>query len=157
MYEDLPAGPIQLIAASGLMGWLICLSSFLLFAVFIVTLVHRKQRLSLIYLGLSFLPMFLGMIGTFSGTMGAFAEHAHNPAANAADIAAGIYVSYMPILMGSMISAFSVFGACLCLAFAKGESVAPTTPPAKQPPQSIPAANNPAGTAPTTGEASHGA
>lgn len=124
----LPHGPIQLIAASGLLGWLICLMVPFLFVFFIVANRRCNQRLRLIYLGLSFLPIFLGMVSTFASTMSVFHTIAVNPTATGSDLAAGIYIAYIPILMGAIVSGVSVFGACICMTIAKDDTSAQAEP-----------------------------
>ncbi len=73
------------------------------------------------FLGLSFVPFLLGMTGTFSFQMTAFGEIARNPSATAADLAAGIYMSSIPLLIGAFVSVLSVCVACLLMTAGKEE------------------------------------
>lgn len=61
------------------------------------------QKLGYINLIAGTAPM-MGLLGTVSGMIGAFGEIARNPAANAADLAAGIYVALMTTLLGLIVA-----------------------------------------------------
>lgn len=123
MEEDavalVPQGPVQMILAGGLPGLLVMFFAFVLFVMFIIGIIKRTDRFSLVYLGLAFVPFLCGMVGTFSGLVGAFGEIATNPNSAPSDLAAGVYVALMPNAMGAFISLWAVFSACLMLAFSR--------------------------------------
>lgn len=62
-----------------------------------------NQKLGYINLIAGTAPM-MGLLGTVSGMIEAFGEIARNPTANAADLAAGIYVALMTTLLGLIVA-----------------------------------------------------
>lgn len=119
MGNAIPESALEMIAASGSPGFLILLWIPVLLVLFIIGILKRKDRFSFVYLCLSFIPFFTGMIGSFSGLTAAFGQIATNPQANASDLAAGVYVGLFPNMLGSAVSLLSIFGACFLLAFSK--------------------------------------
>ena len=65
--QQLPHGPIQLLLASGLPGYLILLLALPLFLGSVVALVGKTPRWPVIMLGLSLLPLLLGALGFLWG------------------------------------------------------------------------------------------
>lgn len=114
-------GITDLILNSGYIGYFIVLLAFILVVMFFVGMNKRSDTFSKVYFGLAIMPFFAGVFGTCCGMMGSFGELIAGPSACSADVLAGVYIALTKTAMGSLISFFAVFGACLMFAFSRKE------------------------------------
>jgi hypothetical protein len=114
-----------MIRPTGAFGFMVLMAGMLLALLFPVGLVVRNPTLARVYLALAFLPLILGVGGTVMGMIRTFSATAHDPAADAQDLSAGITVSLTTTAMGLAVTVLAGIAALILLRISGGEEEDP--------------------------------